>query len=368
MPGHLATLVRKEFLAVWRDRRSRMILIGPPLLMMLLFSFAATLDVTNVSIAILNRDAGKWGAELTHRIAAAPTFSRVIELRSEAQVREAIELRRALVALQIGPDFSRAIEAGGSGMALLVVDGRRANAGQIVAGYLAAIAEDLGGEIRSARGAVDPGPLVVRNWFNPNLIYRWFTVPGLVAILTMIIGIIVTALSVARERELGTFDQLLVSPLRPFTILLGKTIPALAFGMAEGTVLLLFAIWVFRIPFNGSYVLLYAAMLLFLLATVGVGLFISSLCQTQQQAILGAFVFLAPSVLLSGFATPVSNMPEWLQILTMANPLRHFFTIAVGIFIKGMPAAAVAAHALPLAVIAIVTLGAANWLFRRRLG
>lgn len=368
MVHRLAALVHKEFLAVWSDRRSRMILIGPPLLMMVLFSFAATLDVTNVTIAVLDRDSGRWSSELVQRVAASPTFTRVIPVHSEAQLRGIIERRRALVALHLGPEFSSDIESGRTATVQLIIDGRRANAGQIVAGYLADIVEGLGGEIAPPEVARAPGMPATRAWFNPNLIYIWFTVPGLVAILTMVIGTIVTALSVARERELGTFDQLLVSPLQPYEILLGKTLPALLLGLVEGSVLLLVAIFGFGIPFSGSPLLLYAGMTLFLLATIGIGLFVSSLCRTQQQAILGAFVVLAPCILLSGFATPVANMPEWLQTLTLANPLRHFLTIAVGVFIKGMPATTVAASALPLAIIAATTLASATWLFRRRLG
>jgi ABC-2 type transport system permease protein len=179
-------------------------------------------------------------------------------------------------------------------------------------------------------------------------------------------GLVVTALSVARERELGTFEQLLVSPLDPHEIVIGKTVPALIIGLTEGTVMLLVGIFVFRVPFQGSFVLLYLAMTVFLAAVIGVGLFISSLATTQQQGILGAFVFMVPAILLSGFATPIENMPEWLQTLTLANPLRYYVAIIKGVFLKGMPAAIVVQLLWPLAVIALVTLSAATWLFRHR--
>ena len=223
-------------------------------------------------------------------------------------------------------------------------------------------------DLLSLRGLPPPeAELRTRHWFNPNLEYMWYTVPSLVAILTMVIGLIVTALSVARERELGTFDQLLVSPLRPREILVGKTVPALIIGTVEGTVMLLAGIYLFRIPFTGSLALLYASMVVFLAAIVGVGLFVSALSRTQQQAVLGAFTFMVPAVLLSGFATPVQNMPEWLQPLTLANPLRHFLAVVQGVFLKSLPPAEVFANTWPMAVIAAVTLPLASYFFRSRL-
>src|SRR5262249_8016947 len=151
--------------------------------------------------------------------------------------------------------------------------------------------------------------------------------PGLLAVLTTLMGLMVTALSVARERELGTLDQLLVSPLEPLEVVAGKTAPALIVGLAEGTVLLLVGVLVFRVPFQGSVALLYLSMTVYLAAVIGVGLFISSLAMTQQQGFLGAFVVMVPAVLLSGFATPIENMPEWLQVVTLANPLRYYLAI-----------------------------------------
>jgi ABC-2 type transport system permease protein len=191
-------------------------------------------------------------------------------------------------------------------------------------------------------------------------------VPGLVAILTTLMGLMVTALSVARERELGTFDQLLVSPLEPLEIIAGKTAPALIIGLAEGTVMLSVGVFVFRVPFQGSIALLYLGMTVYLAAVIGVGLFISSLAMTQQQGFLGAFVFMVPAVLLSGFATPIENMPEWLQALTLANPLRYYVAMIKGVFLKGMPPSMAFGLIWPLGVIALVTLSAATWLFRHR--
>jgi ABC-2 type transport system permease protein len=178
----------------------------------------------------------------------------------------------------------------------------------------------------------------------------------------------VTGLSVARERELGTFEQLLVSPLSPGEIIVGKTVPALLIGVVEASGMVLVGVLVFGVPFAGSVGMLYLGMVVYLAAVIGVGLFVSSVAKTQQQAILGAFVFMVPAMLLSGFASPIENMPDWLQTLTLANPIRHFMVIAKGVFLKDMPAGEVVGSVIPLVVIAVVTLTAASWLFRRRMG
>jgi ABC-2 type transport system permease protein len=363
----IRSLIVKELLAVLRDPKGRFILIVPPLLQMLIFSFAATEEVKNVRMAVLNEDYGTGGRDLVARFEGSTNFARVRRLRGEADIAPAIDSQSELLVLHIGPEFSRRLSAGRPAPVQLILDGRRSNAAQIVASYAQAILDGYDRELAGMR-RVPPPPSVVaaRVWFNPNLETTWNTVPSLVAILTTLMGLVVTALSVARERELGTFDQLLVSPLEPFEIVIGKTAPSLIIGLAEGTVMLLVGVLVFRVPFQGSVALLYLGMTVFLAAVIGVGLFISSLATTQQQGILGAFVFMVPAILLSGFATPIENMPEWLQTLTLANPLRYYLAMIKGVFLKGMPAAMVLRLLWPLAVIALTTLSAATWLFRHR--
>jgi ABC-2 type transport system permease protein len=318
-------------------------------------------------MAVLNEDYGTAARDLIARFEGSTNFAKVTYLRGEADIAPAIDSRSVLMVLHLGPDFSRRLEGGMPAEVQLILDGRRSNAAQIVAGYAQAIFDRFERELAATRRTPPPPSVVTaRIWFNPNLETTWNTVPALVAILTTLMGLVVTALSVARERELGTFEQLLVSPLDPHEIVIGKTVPALIIGLTEGTVMLLVGIFVFRVPFQGSFVLLYLAMTVFLAAVIGVGLFISSLATTQQQGILGAFVFMVPAILLSGFATPIENMPEWLQTLTLANPLRYYVAIIKGVFLKGMPAAIVVQLLWPLAVIALATLSAATWLFRHR--
>ena len=368
MFGRIRALLIKELLAAVRDPRARFILIGPPVIQLLVFSFAATLEVKNVHIAVLNQDWGMQSRELVERFAGSPTFTSVAMLDGEREVTAAIDTQRAILVVNIGGDFSRDIVAGKPASVQLLLDGRRSNAAQIVAGYANTIIEQFNADLsRRARAAPAGSALVLRSWFNPNFESLWNTVPALVAILTALIGLIVTALSIARERELGTFEQLLVSPLQPMEILIGKTVPAVLIGMGEGTIIIAVGVFVLGVPFTGSLALLYAAMLVYIAAIVGVGLFISSFAKIQQQAILGAFVFMVPAITLSGFATPIANMPDWLQIATEINPIRYFLVVSKGIFLKDMPAALVFANTWPMAMIAAATLAAATWLFRRRL-
>lgn len=364
----LKALIVKELLAVWLDPKGRAILIVPPVLQLLLFSFAATLEVRNVHLAVVNQDSGRWGHELVARFEGAQTFSRLYHLDSVQQIKPLIDRQTVLGAVHIGPEFSRRIEAGRPADVQIILDGRRSNAAQILNGYIGAMILELNRDLEQRAGQPPPqSTLVARNWFNPNLEYIWFTVPCLVGMIALLVSMTVTALSVARERELGTFEQLLVSPLRPREILLGKTIPPLLIGLVHGTLYIIIAVVAFRIPLAGSLFLLYPSLVIYLAAVVGVGLFISSLSNTQQQAMLGGFIFAAPAILLSGFAAPVENMPDWLQTLTLINPLRHFLVVVLGIFLRDMPADDVLWNTLPLIPIAAVTLTAAAWLFRRRM-
>jgi ABC-2 type transport system permease protein len=298
----------------------------------------------------------------------APTFRRIFHAQSTAALREAIDRQHAIAAIHIGPTFSRDIEAGRPADVQVILDGRRSNGSQIVGGYLNQIVANLAAETPAGRRAAPAIVSVVpRNWFNPNLIFQWFMVPNLIASIALLIGLVVTALSVARERELGTFDQLMVSPLRTHEILIGKLTPPMMIGLFHMTIYILAAIFVFDVPLRGSLLLLYGSAIFYLASVVGLGLFISSLSMTQQQAILGAFLFMVPAMLLSGFATPIENMPEWLQYVTVVNPLRYFLVIVKGVFLKDIPMSEVAHNTLPLAIIALFTLSAAAWLFRRRL-
>lgn len=370
MLGRVWSLIIKELLAVWRDPKSRILLIVPPFLMLILFASAATLEVNNVSIGILNRDNGLYGRSLIRLIQGSPTFTHFSFLKDVSQIKDFVNSEKALVILHLAPDFSKRIENHEPAEIQVILDGRRLNSAQIIQGYIAQIVEQFNQNLttKDFNWLQPKSGVIPRHWFNPNLNYIWFTVPSLVGTLTMTVALNVTSLSVARERELGTFDQLLISPLQPFEILIGKTVPAIIIGLLEGTLMILAGIFFYKVPFTGSFILLYFSMLIFLMSITGIGLFISSLAQTQQQALLGSFMFSNPAILLSGYATPIENMPEWLQPITLFNPLRYFMVILKGCFLKALPPNVVFANVWPLALIAAFTLTGAGWFFRRRLG
>jgi len=367
MFSRIFTLVIKELETLMQDRQSRLTLIMPLFMQLALFPFAATLEVKNNTLAVYNEDNGRESTELVQRFSRAEAFTQLLSLHSEAEVRRIVDNQQALIVLRFPPDFSRDVAAGRPPKIQALLDGRRSNSGQIALGYVQQIVNDYTSDRLESQQKTSSSTLVARYWFNLNLDYKWHILPCLIAIITSINALIVTALSVAREREQGTLDQLLVSPLTPGMIMVGKIIPAILIAVAQGTIILLAAIFFYRIPYQGSFLPLYASMVFYSLALAGFGLLISSVCATQQQAFLGVFCFMMPAVLLSGFATPVDNMPVWLRDLDWVNPLRHFIVIVKGLFLKDFGHVALFRSLYPLLVIAVGTLGAANYMFRRRL-
>jgi ABC-2 type transport system permease protein len=369
MKPHLRSLIYKELIAVWRDKKTRTVLFLPPLMQLFLFSYAATLEVKHTVIAIYNQDTGRQSTELIQRIGGSPQFKKVLYAQGQGDMTDMLTTQKALVGVTIQNDFSKKLLAKESSPLQVILDGRRSNASSIVLGYLSEIIEQYNTELApDLKMKEKPVSFEVRNWFNPNLEYTWYTIPCLVAILSQVIALVLTSLSLAREREMGTFEQLMVSPLSPNEILVGKTIPALLLAMIEAAIIHVLSIYIFHIDFQGSLMLFYGSMTIFLLAVVGVGLFISSLCMTQQQAVLGTFIFMSPSMLISGFAAPIENMPPWLQYAAEAIPIKHFFIVVKGLFLKDMGAATVWQHTWPNLIIAAFTLTGASLFFKRRLG
>jgi ABC-2 type transport system permease protein len=369
--GRLLAIIVKELRATLRDPRSRMTLIVPPILQLFLFGLATTLEVKNFNVGVLDAGGGRAATEFVHRLAGSRDVGRIVRLTSPADLRAKIENETIIAAVVIDPRFDRDVAAGRPATLGVILDGRRSNAAQIVAGYIGVIAQTVGLETRLGppTGAPAAAPVmgsVVRNAFNPNLDYVWFTLPSLIMMVGAVSALTVTAQSVARERELGTYEQLLVSPLRTHEILIGKMVPPLIAGLFNGTVYLLVAQIVFGVPFSGSLALFYLTLVIYLLSLMGVGMLVSTLAATQQQAFLGVFLVTVPSVMLSGYAGPVDNMPPWLQTLSLADPCRHYLVIVDGLFLKAMPWDALWPSVWPLLVIGAVTLSAASWLFRAR--
>ena len=364
----IGALIRKELLAILKDPRSRITLFAPPIMQCLIFGYAATLDLNRAPYAVLDQDRSPASYELLARLDGSHAFQRVANLASPADIAGAIDNRRALLVLQIGQDFERRLQAGQAADIQVIADGRNSNTAGTAMGYVNQAVADFNVDWQTRRGAAAP-PIQpeVRAWYNANLETRWNMIPALIGTLTMMQTVMLTALSAAREREQGTFDLLLVTPLRPLEIIIGKAAPSMMVGAVQATNVLLVAQLWFRIPFQGSFLVLYAGLLLFLLAAVGLGLFVSSISSTMQQAMLYTFIVMMPFILLSGLTTPISSMPAVLQDLTLINPLRYAIDISHRVYLEGVGLDRLGADLLPLAAIAVVSLTGASWMFERRL-
>jgi len=364
----ILALTRKELLAILKDPRSRYTLIVPPLLQCLIYGYVATYDLNDVPYALFDRDRSATSQELVARLDGSGVFRRIASLGRAADLRKVINEQRALLVVQIDHDFERQLMAGRQASVQVIADGRNSNTAGTATGYVNAIVESFNRDWRLAHG--QPGgqiKLFMRAWYNPNLETRWHMIPALIGLLTFIQTLLLTGLSVAREREQGTFDQLLVTPFRPVEIMVGKAVPSVLIGLVQATLVLLVAQLWFRIPFAGSFVTLYAGLCVFLLAAVGMGLMLSSMVATMQQAMLFSFVLIMPFALLSGLVTPISSMPAFLQYLTLANPLRYAIEIAHRVYLEGVGLNLLMPQLWRLAVIAAITLSAASWMFRHRL-
>jgi ABC-2 type transport system permease protein len=368
MWNRISALLRKEFLALFKDRKSRVVLIVPPIIQVLVFGYAATYDLNRIPYALYNEDAGIASRDLASAFDGSSNFQRVANISSVDEIAGLVDAKEVLLVIHIGPQFSRSLLAGKPASLQVIVDGRNSNTAMVAANYVRSIVNQFNDSWSQARNlGAAPARLETRAWFNPNLESRWFFIPGIIGVITLLVTMLVTALTVAREREQGTFDQLLVTPLRPIEILLGKALPGILVGIGEATAILLIAILWFHIPVIGSLVVLYTGLALFLLSAVGAGLLISSLAATQQQGLLGAFLFMVPAVVLSGFATPIANMPRAVQFVTLLDPLRYFLIVLRKTFLEGVSFEVLIPQLWPLLLIGLVSLTLAGWLFRHRM-
>lgn len=363
----IVALIKKEFITIWKDPKSRGFIIALPLLQLFVFANAITMEVKNIDVAILDRSNSVESRELISKFEHSPRFKNFYYVSNESAFKEKIDNQKVQIGIYINNDFAVAVKSKKNTGVQIVADGRQTNSATIAGGYATQIINEYNSEIAKTDNVASVNP-IVRNWFNPNLEYRWYILTIIIAMLALVITLLLTALSIAREREMGTFDQLIVSPLSSLEILLGKTIPSLIIAMALTIFMTLIVVTCFKVPFAGSIWLFLISVFVSLLSIVGVGLFISSITQTQQQAILGVITFQMPAVLLSGFISPIEDMPVFLQYLTYLNPIRFFMVLTRGIFLKGMGLEDVMINLIPLMIIAIVTLTLASRTFKRKLG
>ncbi|MDR1885468.1 MAG: ABC transporter permease [Synergistaceae bacterium] len=357
------SLFIKELLATLKDPANRVILIAPVILQSALFGYAATLNLDDVPYAVLDQSAGRTSANIRARLDGSGVFRLTEVLGGTSGIADSIDSGSALLVVHFGPDFEDAVSSGRDAPIQVITDGRNSMTAGIALGYLGRVLSGMAEDRNSVGRRIK---LEVRAWYNPDLITRWNFMPSMIATLSMIQVLILAGLSVAREREQGTFDQLLVTPLSPLEILVGKALPPMLIGMAQSSIVLaVCALW-FRIPMSGSLSTLCAVLGIFMLSCVGMGLSISAVSESMQQVMVYSFVLIMPMVLLSGITTPLRNMPEALQILTYANPLRFGVECVRRVYLEGAGISDVAANFIPMAAVVAITMPLAAWLFRNR--
>ncbi len=372
----LIAIMIKEFLEISRDKAARFILIVPPILQMLIFGYAASFEVYHVSTAVLDLDHSQESRELIARFTSSNRFDIVKVARSQREINETIDASDAAVALVIHAGFAELLRKGQGAPLQVIVDGTNSNTALIALGYINIIAAgfaqdyatDLAQRVQGVRGARQiQVALEQRPWFNPDLNGRWFFVPGVIGTLTLVLIVNLTAFAIVREREVGTLEQIMVSPIQPAEFILGKTVPFFLVGLAEVALVVTVGLVWFRIPFVGNPLVLLLGTTLFLLCTLAIGLLISTICSTQQQAFSTNFFILSPFFILSGFAFPISSMPQVLQWFTYANPLRYYLVVIRGVLLKGVGISVLWPEFVAMAVLALILLTLSILRFRKTL-
>lgn len=369
MFGRMKQMIIKEFIQVFRDKRTRFILIGPPIVQMLIFGYAATYEIRHVPTVVVDFDHSQESRELISRFTSSPYFN-VQQLTDSRQLGDLIDRGNATVGLEIHAGFAQSLRKGQTAPLQVIVDATNSNTALIASGYISQIALGFAQDyqrdriFRIAPQLLEVMPtveLAPRPWYNPDLRSRWFFIPGIIGSLTLVLVITLTAFGVVREREIGTLEQIMVTPIRPAEFILSKTLPFFLIGLFDVSLIAVVGSLWFQVPFRGHISVLLAGSVLFLLCMLGTGLLISTISATQQQAMVTAFFFIMPAVTFSGFGFPISTMPQWLQYMTYAIPLRYFLIVLRGTYLKGVgmnilwpQMAAIAALGLGLLSVAIL--------------
>ncbi len=361
---YLVVLTKKEFLTILVDPANRITLIIPIFLQALLFGYAASYDVNHVDYAVLDQSHSQASQQILSHLDGSGVFKRTADLQNTAQIQQVINDRSALAVITIPADFEDKLNNNESSAIQVVLDGRNSSTAGMAGSYISSIVTQVNQERLGSTSAVT---VQSRTWYNPNLESRWGMMPSLIATLSMMQTLLLSALSVAREREQGTFDQLLVTPYTPTQIMIGKAIPPILIGVIQSSIILAIILFWFQIPMNGSLLLIYFGLFAFNIAVVGVGLSISAIALNMQQAMLYTFFLIMPLTLLSGLLTPVQNMPNVLNWLTYANPLRFGIDLVQRVYLEGAGFSQVKWDFLPMLILAVITLPLAAWLFKNRL-
>ena len=345
MLGRLKQMLIKEFIQVFRDKRTRFILFGPPVIQMLVFGYAASYEIHHVPTVVLDLDHSQESRDLVSRFTSSPYFDVQRQLTDARQFGELIDRGTATVGLEIDAGFAQKLRKGQTAPLQVIVDATNSNTALIASGYISQIALGFAQEYqrdriyRIAPQLTEIMPSVgagARPWYNPDMRSRWFFVPGIIGNLGLVLVITLTAFAVVREREIGTLEQIMVTPIRPAEFILGKTLPFFLIGAFDIALIAVVGTFWFQVPFRGHISVLATGAVLFLLCMLGVGLLISTVSATQQQAMVTAFFFIMPAITFSGFGFPISTMPQWMQYLTYVVPLRYFLVVLRGTYLKGV--------------------------------
>jgi ABC-2 type transport system permease protein len=363
----------KEFIQVWRDKKLRFFLIIPPLVQLLAYGYVINFDIKHVATAVLDESRTMESRDLLKRFRATDWFDVKYYLNNQKELLDLIDHGRITMAVWVQWDFAKQLRQGKSGKVQVIVDATDSNAALIVSRYASTVIGDFSQEQLQARiqrqgvAGTANSPLRVesRAWFNPNLISRYSMVPGVIAMVVLLLSLMLTALAVVREKEIGTMEQILVTPIRPIELMLGKTIPFVLISLADVILVTIVGVLWFEVPFRGNILVLLLGTVTFLFNSVGLGLLISTVAGTQQQAMMAGNLFLTPAILLSGLIFPIANMPVFFQYLTLLNPLRYFVTVTQGIFLKGAGVALLWQEMLSMTILGLIMLTLAVLRFKK---
>jgi ABC-2 type transport system permease protein len=365
----IGVILKKEFIQVWREPRMRWLLFIPPVLQLIIFGYAVTLDVDNARIAWMDGDRTPESRALLARFVGSGRFQVVATPQSERGVQDILDHGDAHAVVRVLPGFTRDLARGRTAEVQVLLDGTNSNTASLVSAYASGVIADYAGDVSPVqvknhqtiklmvRSPGSPPVMMAaaavpdtRVWFNPDLRSRNYFVPGVAVNILFMVTLTLTAQAIIREKEIGTMEQLMVTPMRSIELMLGKTLPFALVGLVDLVLVTAGALLIFKVPFRGSFLILLFSATIFLLTSLGAGLFLSTISRTQQQANMASFFFSSPAFMLSGFNFPIRNMPLPVQWLTYLNPLRYFMEIVRGVFLKGVGIEALWPKILALAV------------------
>ena len=384
MWNRILAIIRKEFYQTIKDPRMRALLIGPTLMQLILFGYAVNLDVVNARTAWMDMDHTPESRDLLASFQGSHYFRITATPGNDSEVRELMDHGKVEAVIRVLPGYSRDVKRGNNASVQILVDGTNSNTASIVASYATQIVNAQAGRalavqqnsrrISTSGRAGGPAPSVIpvltaqsRIWFNPDLRSRVYFVPGVIVNIIALVTIMLTSMSIVREKEIGTMEQMMVTPVRPLELIMGKLLPFAIVGIFEVALVVVAALLIFQVPMRGSFLLLFGSSLLFLLSTLGVGLFISTISKTQQQAMMSSFFFFMPAMLLSDFSFPIRNMPPSVQYLTYLNPLRYFMQIVRDLFLKGVGVESLWPQMAALFIFGLAILGLSALRFHKNL-